>query len=90
MNRGLHNPPEAIRKVKLDNLALLPGSELGWISRYRAIANKLPDGGVLIVLPNRGAKQKRAVFSVAKVLAEHGRKVRIISRHLKPQTSKPE
>jgi hypothetical protein len=72
-------PPASLRKAKLDNLALLPGSELSRIARYQEMANELPDNGVLIVLPSKSPKQKRALLTVAKLLAQHGHQVRVIS-----------
>jgi spermidine synthase len=41
-------PPKAIRRAKLDNIALVPASLLFRKEKYRTIANNLPRGGVLI------------------------------------------
>ena len=41
-------PPRAIRKAKLDNIALVPASLLPQKGKYQTIANNLPKGGVLI------------------------------------------
>ena len=79
MTQSIGPLPAPLRKAKLDNLALLPGSELAQIARYQEMANELPDGGVLIVLPSKSPKQKQALLAVAKLLAEHGHQVRVIS-----------
>jgi hypothetical protein len=72
-------PPAPLRKAKLDNLALMPGSALAQIARCQEMANELPEGGVLIVLPANSPKQKQALSVVAKLMAEHGHQVRVIS-----------
>ena len=41
-------PPRAIRKAKLDNIALVPASLLSRKGKYQTIANNLPGQGVLI------------------------------------------
>ncbi len=41
-------PPRAIRKAKLDNIALVPASLLFQKGKYQTIANNLPGQGVLI------------------------------------------
>jgi hypothetical protein len=48
----LSPPPVAIRKATLDNLALLLASLLPWKATYQELANRLPSGKVLIILPN--------------------------------------
>ena len=42
------NPPKALRKAKLDNIALVPASLLFQKGKYQTIANNLPGQGVLI------------------------------------------
>ena len=41
-------PPEAVRKARLDNIALVPASLLSRKGKYQTIANNLPGRGVLI------------------------------------------
>ncbi len=41
-------PPKAVRKARLDNVALVPASLLPCRGKYQKIANNLPKGGVLI------------------------------------------
>lgn len=72
------HPPLAARKAKLDNLALLPGSLLPFIRSCQEIANRLPDGGVLIVLPAGNPIQKQALLAVARLLAQEGHQVSVI------------
>ena len=49
-------PPRAIRKAKLDNIALVPASLLFQKGKYQTIANNLPRGGILIC--ETGEKQQ--------------------------------
>lgn len=81
MTRQLHlsHPPARLKHARLDNLALLPGSMLSSIERYQALANELPDGGVLIVVPADNPKQKAALLVVAKLLSEQGHQVRVVT-----------
>lgn len=79
MNLPITRPPRTVRKAMLDNLAVLPGSMLSSIARYQELANELPDGGVLLVLPLNSPKQKAALLAVAKLLAEQGHQVRVVS-----------
>ena len=40
--------PKAVRKARLDNVALVPASLLPKKGKYQTIANNLPKGGILI------------------------------------------
>jgi hypothetical protein len=47
----LTQPPRRLRRARLENLALIPGNLLPFKEQYHQIANRLPHGEVLIVLP---------------------------------------
>jgi hypothetical protein len=72
-------PPAAVRRAKLDNLALVPGSMLPYMEACQESANRLPKGAVLIVLPQQNEAQKRTMLLVAKLLAAEGHQVAVIS-----------
>jgi hypothetical protein len=76
----LSRPPNAIRRkgVKLDNLALIPGNLLPYKGEYQEIANGLPKGGILIVLPQE-LKQRRAFEQTAALLKQQGKRIATIS-----------
>ncbi len=74
----LSHPPNAVQRARLDNLTLVPGSVLPQIARCQQLANDLPRGGVLIVLPTDNPKQKQALLAVAKLVAREGHQVRVI------------
>lgn len=78
------SPPRSLRgaTVHLDNLALLPASLLPFKAKWQAIANGLPCGEMLIILPYR-SKQQRVVWSVARQLREKGKRVMIVDGELR-------
>ncbi len=59
-------PPRAIRKAKLDNIALVPASLLSRKGKYQTIANNLPGRGVLIC---RNEKKERISLILERVAA---------------------
>jgi hypothetical protein len=72
--------PKAVRQsnVQLDNVALVPGNLLPFKSEYQEIANGLPKGGILIVLPQE-LKQRRAFEQTAALLLQQGKRIATIS-----------
>jgi len=60
----LSKPPRSLRRsaVPLDNVALVPASLLPFKSVWQAIANHLPHGDMLIVLPYQAKQQNVARF----------------------------
>jgi predicted DNA-binding WGR domain protein len=51
--------------VRLDNLALVPASLLPHKARYQRIANQLPPGAVLVVLPTEAGPERDALQTTA-------------------------
>ena len=79
----LSKPPRSLRRsaVPLDNVALVPASLLPFKSVWQAIANHLPHGDMLIVLPYQ-AKQQNVARFVAARLREKGKHVKVINNAL--------
>ena len=75
--------PVALRRsgVHLDNIALIPASQLPYKAHWQQLANDLPDGDILIVLPFT-TKQQRIARFVAFQLTQRGKQVRVIDREL--------
>ena len=71
-------PPQALRKAKLDNLALVPASLLPYKAEYQAIANQQPPGSTLIVLPSSDKRQRTTLQHVASGLRAKGRTVAMV------------
>lgn len=71
-------PPRAVRKAKLDNLTLVPASLLPYKAEWQQVANQLPIGSTLIVLPAAGSRQRSTLEHVASGLRAKGRRVATI------------
>lgn len=73
-------PPRALRGryVRLDNLALVPASLLESRAKYQSIANDLPQGTVLIVLPQADSPTKQTLQKVAERLRAKGQSVTVL------------
>jgi len=59
--------------VRLDNLTAPPASLLLREADYEAIANDLPRGEVLLVLPRTGAPERTAIQGVAQLFRAKSR-----------------
>jgi hypothetical protein len=70
-----HNSPRVLRTAKLDNLVLIPGSQLPQKTTYQQLANRLPRGQVLIVLPRSEGAPRIALEKVARQLRSRGHQV---------------
>ena len=77
MKRPFGRPPVSLRRpgLNLDNIALVPASLLPFKSQYQALANQLPRGTVLLVLPRRRSTQRRLLVQLAGRFVARGRQV---------------
>src|SRR6266702_2774423 len=76
MQNTLHvvgEPPEVLKKARLDNIALVPASLLPLRSTYKTIANNLPRGSVLCVPGTH--TQRTIIASVTQYFRNHGHAV---------------
>jgi hypothetical protein len=73
-------PPNALirQSVKLDNVALVSDSLLPFKREYQEIANGLPQGGILIVLPQEQGS-RRVFKQAAAQLKNKGKRIATIS-----------
>ncbi len=71
-------PPRAIRKAKLDNIALVPASLLFQKGKYQTIANNLPGRGVLICETEKEERISRILERVAAFFRQNGHFVRML------------
>ena len=74
----LTRPPRAIRKAKLDNIALVPASLLFQKGKYQTIANNLPERGVLICQAERHERVIRILERVAAFFRQNGHFVKTL------------
>jgi hypothetical protein len=72
-------PPAPLRRAHLDNLAIVPGNLLPYKAAWQEVANRLPQEAILIVLPTNNVVQKQTLLTVAKLLAQDGHQVRVVS-----------
>ncbi len=74
-------PPRALRRpgVQLDNVAMVPAHLLPCKATYQAIANRLPRGAVLLVLPTADTPEKRLLQTAAQRFQAKGRHVATIT-----------
>jgi hypothetical protein len=79
-NRGyryrLTNPPKALLKARMDNIAIVPASMLGLKALWQTAANTLPQGGVLLCHSQQNTRQKKLLERVGETFREHGHIVR--------------
>lgn len=63
-------PPHPLRRagVKVDNLAIVPTGLRPYMKEWQAVANRLPEGGVLIILPASTKKPQRKTLETLRTL----------------------
>ena len=75
-NRGyryrLTNPPKAIRKARMDNIAIVPASMLPLKSLWQMAANTLPRGGVLLCHSQQNSRQCKLLERVEETFRAQG------------------
>jgi len=74
----IERPPKALRKAKLDNIALVPASLLYRKGKYQTIPNNLPGEGVLICAAHKKERIPRILDSVADFFRQHGHFVKTL------------
>ena len=75
-------PPKALRKAKLDNIALVPASLLFQKGKYQTIANNLPGRGVLICRTEKKERISRILDNVAAFFRQNGHFVKTLPSSL--------
>ena len=83
--------PRALRRpqVQLENIALVPASLLPRKAEYQALANQLPTGDILLVLPPGQSRERAAIERVAALFRVKGRHVTVLTEErLRPVRSR--
>ena len=78
LNYHIGNPPKALRKAKLDNIALVPASLLFQKGKYQTIANNLPGRGVLICEADKKERIDHILARVAAFFRQNGHFVKTL------------
>ena len=76
-----HRGPHALRRpqVRLDNIALVPAHLLPRKAEYQALANELPKGDILVVLPPPESRERPTMEHVAQLFRAKGRHVTVLT-----------
>jgi hypothetical protein len=75
---SIGKPRQAIRKAKLDNIALVPASLLFQKGKYQTIANNLPGRGFLICRNEKKERISQILDRVADFFQQNGHFVRTL------------
>ena len=75
----LTNPPQALLKARLDNIAIVPASMLPLAQILKEKVNMLPQGGVFLCYAEENGRQKKILERVEETFREHGHAVRSMS-----------
>jgi hypothetical protein len=68
-------PPQLLRKVTLDTIAIVPASMLPFTEILREHMSKLPHGGVFLCFVKENARQRKVLEQVEAVFTQHGHAV---------------
>ncbi len=89
--RRSHHPawrrgPSALRRpqVQLDNITLVPAHLLSRKAEYQALANELPQGDILMVLPPPESRERPTMERVAALFRAKGRHVTVLTEERLP------
>ena len=75
----LTNPPKALLKARLDNIAIVPASMLPLTEILKEKVNTLPKGGVFLCYAKENSRQRKILERVEETFREHGHAVRSMS-----------
>ena len=75
----LTNPPKALLKARMDNIAIVPASMLPLTPLLKEKVNTLPKGGVLLCYAQENTRQRKILERVEETFREHGHAVRSMS-----------
>jgi hypothetical protein len=75
----LTNPPKALLKARMDNIAIVPASMLPLTNILKERVNTLPKGGVFLCYAQENSRQRKILERVGETFREHGHTVRSLS-----------
>jgi hypothetical protein len=75
----LTNPPKALLKARMDNIAIIPASMLPLTKIVKEKVNTLPEGGVFLCYAQENSRQRKILERVGETFREHGHVVRSLS-----------
>jgi hypothetical protein len=75
----LTNPPKALLKARMDNIAIIPASMLPLTKIVKEKVNTLPKGGVFLCYAQENSRQRKILERVEESFREHGHAVKSMS-----------
>src|SRR2546423_12230868 len=75
----LTNPPKALLKARMDNIAIVPASMLPLTETLKEKVNTLPKGGVFLCYAQENSRQRKILERVEETFREHGHAVKSMS-----------
>jgi hypothetical protein len=75
----LTNPPKALLKARLDNIAIVPASMLPLTKIMKEKVNMLPEGGVFLCYAQENSRQRKILERVEETFREQGHAVKSMS-----------
>ncbi len=83
--------PHALQRpqVQLGNIALVPAHLLPRKAEYQALANQLPQGDILLVLPPADSQERPTMERVAQLFRAKGRHVTVLTEERLAPTGRP-
>jgi len=73
------NPPKALLKSRMDNIAIVPASMLPLTKVLKEKVNTLPQGAVFLCYAEKNTRQRKLIERVGKTFREQGHVVRSLS-----------
>lgn len=73
-------PPKALRKAKLDNIAIVPASQLPFKDIWQRVANTLPQGSILLYHFPKNKPYQQILNKVRELFEEKGHSVTILAK----------
>ena len=75
----LTNPPQALLKVRMDNIAIVPASMLPFKQALQELINNLPQGAVFLCHSQENTRQRKLLERVGQSFKQLGHAVEHIS-----------
>jgi hypothetical protein len=76
----LIQPPKALRKARMDNIAIVPASQLPFKNVWQKAANNLPHGSVLLYRFPENTTYLQIMNRVRELFEEKGYRVTILAK----------
>ena len=73
------NPPKALLKARMENIAIVPASMLPLTKKVKDKVNTLPQGAVFLCYAEENSRQRKLLERVEVTFREHGHAVKRMS-----------